>query len=192
MSEKNTNTFETDNEKLLKEMETENNPKKLARRKVRDNAFKVIFVGSFGEETPEELYNLIEDYEIEEIVLDEQVKELVNGVYEHKTEIDGIIAKYSPSREFSRIAKMNLAILRVAIFEILYDEGTPYGAAVQEAVNTCEHYSYEEEDKKFINGLLGNYIRKEIENNSEKTVENTSENGSENSAISTQTVTENE
>jgi N utilization substance protein B len=101
-----------------------------------------------------------EDIELSEhIEVNDAVKELVNGVFEHKAEIDDIISKYSPKRKMSRIARINIVILELAIYESIYDEKTPVNSAISEAVKLIETYSYDENDKKFINGVLGSFSK---------------------------------
>ena len=84
---------------------------------------------------------------------------MVDGTLAHREEIDAIIQKYSPKRSISRIAKLSLTILRLAVYEILYDDLTPTNAAISEALLLAENYSYNTEDIRFINGLLGAYAR---------------------------------
>ena len=96
--------------------------------------------------------------EIEEIPLNDDVRELVNGVLEKSSELDDMIAKYSKKRAFSRIAKINIAVLRIAFYEILYNDKIPTNAAVHEAVLLAQNYSYKE-DVSFVNGILGVYTR---------------------------------
>ena len=104
----------------------------------------------------EELYETAE--EIEEISVNDDVKKLVNGTLEHKDELDEIIAGYSKSRSISRISKLNLAILRIALYESIYDDKTPMNAAISEAIQLSMVYTYQE-DTSFINGVLGSFSR---------------------------------
>ena len=106
--------------------------------------------------------SLVEEEEIDEIILNKQVREMVDGTLAHAEELDGIIEKYSKTRALNRIPKLNLAILRIALYEILYDEGTPQNAAINEAVELAKNYTYQE-DVSFINGLLGAYARDHAE-----------------------------
>lgn len=121
------------------------------RRDIRKCAFEILFQKCFRKVEYEDIV------EYSETEINDKILEIVEGVENNIAEIDKYIAEYSPVREFSRIAKVNLTILRISIYEILYDELTPTNAAIQEAVTLCENYSYDEEDKKFINGLLGKF-----------------------------------
>jgi len=95
---------------------------------------------------------------VEEITVDDNVKKLVEGVLSHTEELDSIIASYSKKRAVSRIAKINLILLRMAIFEIKYMPQTPVNVAVSEAINISQKYTYQD-DTAFINGVLGAYTR---------------------------------
>ena len=81
---------------------------------------------------------------------------MVDGTMAHLEELDGIIAVYSKSREVSRIPAVNRTILRVALYEILYDPKTPRRAAINEAVLLTKEYGYDA-DVSFVNGVLGAY-----------------------------------
>ena len=88
------------------------------------------------------------------------IKESVAGVFDHLAEIDGLIQKYSASWHIKRISGMALAILRVAVYEILYREDVPVGAAINSAVEIDKHYD-EPETAAFVNGVLGGFVRGE-------------------------------
>ena len=93
----------------------------------------------------------------------EYIKRLVRGVREHGAELDSYIEKYSIGWNFSRISRVAAAIMRVAMYEVLYMPDIPDGAAINEAVEIAK--KYEEPDVvSFINGILGTFVRGEVEN----------------------------
>jgi len=128
----------------------------MTRREIRDSAFKLVFEQLLRDDDINELYEIAE--EIDEITVNEEVKKIVEGTLEHAEELDGIISKYSKSRSISRISKLNLAILRIAMYESLYDDNTPMNAAISEAIKLSMMYTYKE-DTAFINGVLGAFSR---------------------------------
>ena len=89
------------------------------------------------------------------------IARLVTGVSEHAAELDGYIAKYARGWKFSRIPLVASAIMRVAMYEILYMPEIPNGAAINEAVEIAKHYETPE-TVKFINGILGSFARQEL------------------------------
>jgi N utilization substance protein B len=76
----------------------------------------------------------------------------------NKDKIDDIIRKFLVDWTFERISKIDLSILRIALFEIEYCEDIPIEVSINEAVEMAKKYS-EIESSKFINGLLGKYTR---------------------------------
>ena len=123
----------------------------MSRREVRDSAFKLVFEQLLRDDDIQELYDIAE--EIDEITVDDQVKAIVD-----REELDHIVENYSKSRKLARISKLNLAILRIALYESLYDENTPVNAAISEAMVLANTYTYSE-DASFINGVLGAFSR---------------------------------
>ena len=89
------------------------------------------------------------------------IRTLVRGVAEHGAELDGYIAKYSVGWNFARIPLVASAIMRVAMYEILYMPDIPNGAAINEAVEIAKKYETPE-TVKFMNGILGSFVRREI------------------------------
>ncbi|HRU96371.1 transcription antitermination factor NusB [Ruminococcus sp. XPD3002] len=128
----------------------------MSRREVRDSAFKLVFEQLLRDDDIQELYDIAE--EIDEITVDDQVKAIVDGTLAHREELDRIVENYSKSRKLARISKLNLAILRIALYESLYDENTPVNAAISEAMVLANTYTYSE-DASFINGVLGAFSR---------------------------------
>ena len=91
----------------------------------------------------------------------EYIRRLVKGVNEHAAELDGYISKYAKGWSFARIPLVASAIMRVAMYEILYMPDIPNGAAINEAVEIAKKYETPE-TVKFINGILGSFVRQEI------------------------------
>jgi N utilization substance protein B len=82
------------------------------------------------------------------------VREVVNGTVKNKTEIDQQIKALAPAWPIEQLAIIDRSILRLAIFEILYDNKVPVKAAVNEAVELAKTFG-SESSSKFINGVLG-------------------------------------
>lgn len=128
----------------------------MTRREIRDSAFKLVFEQLLRDDDIQELYDIAE--EIEEITVNDEVKKIVEGTINHAEELDQIISGYSKSRSISRISKLNIAILRIALYESIYDNNTPMNAAISEAIKLSMVYTYQE-DTSFINGVLGAFSR---------------------------------
>ena len=91
----------------------------------------------------------------------EYIRRLVSGVAEHAAELDADIAKYAQGWRFERISLVASAIMRVAMYEILYMADIPQGAAISEAVEIAKKYEIPEV-AKFSNGILGSFVRGEV------------------------------
>lgn len=88
------------------------------------------------------------------------IETLVRGAYEHLPELDGYISKYAIGWSFTRISRVVIAILRVAMYEVLYMQDIPNAAAINEAVELTKHYE-SDEVAAFVNGIMGSFVRKE-------------------------------
>ncbi len=128
----------------------------MTRREIRECAFIIIFEKSLRDDSVEELYDLAE--EVEGLEINDKVKEIVSGVSEHEAELDDIISKYSTKRALSRIPRVSMSILKIAVYEALYDDMTPLNAAINEAVLLSQAYSYKE-DTSFVNGVLSSFAK---------------------------------
>lgn len=82
---------------------------------------------------------------------------LIEGVIEHKEEIDNTIAELSKSFKLSRIYRLDLAILELAIFEMKYLD-TPHPVVINECVTIIKEYSTEK-SVNYVNGILAQFVR---------------------------------
>ena len=131
----------------------------LTRREEREQAFFLIFEKAFNSETDfQELYDLAIETEI--ICDSAFVKELSFKTNENIESIDPVIEKYCIGWKMSRISKVALAVLRLAVCEILYFDDIPVGVSINEAVELCKKYA-SEEDKSFVNGVLSSVSKEE-------------------------------
>lgn len=99
--------------------------------------------------------------EVNEIIVMMKLKARGN-VCEKQDEIDSIISKFSNKRTVERIPKINLAILRLAIYEAIYEENVPVNVAISEAVALAGKYALEP-DVSFVNGVLGSFAKEQEE-----------------------------
>ncbi len=90
------------------------------------------------------------------------IRELVENVEQHMDELNAFIEKYSRGWKLGRISKVAAMILRCAMAEILYIDSVPTSVTVNEAVELSKGYE-EPETVSFINGILGSFVRTEIE-----------------------------
>ncbi len=134
------------------------------RREARECAFSLLFQLDFW--SNEDINNQIELFfnehpeKINQKSID-FIKLEVLQTYNNKETIDNIISKYVKDWTIDRIAKVDLSILRLATYEMLYDESIPVGVSVNEAVELSKKYS-SDESPSFVNGIL-NKIAKELD-----------------------------
>ena len=124
------------------------------RRKARTIALQALYeIDSVSRQPETVLKRLLAETDFsEENVL--FVRELVEGAVKNREEIDGSIQKYAPAWPVEQIAMVDRNILRLAIFEILFDNKVPVKVAVSEAVELAKTFGGEN-SAKFINGVLG-------------------------------------
>ena len=132
----------------------------MTRKEERELAFTLIFEKIFNDElTIEEISNnAVEARLIEENTFAFSLAQLT---YEHIEEIDNIINENSVGWKVERLPKVSLALMRLAICEILYVPSIPSGVSINEAVELAKKFA-SQEDAAFINGILGKYVRENV------------------------------
>ena len=92
------------------------------------------------------------------------IRTLVNGTFDHGPELDDYISRHAVGWSFARIPRVAAAIMRVAMYEMLYMPEIPNAAAINEAVEIAKSYETPEV-VSFINGILGTFARSEFPEN---------------------------
>jgi N utilization substance protein B len=124
------------------------------RRKARVRALQVLFeIDSVGHDAAEVLGRQTEDEPLEEESV-AFIKDLVEGVLGNEGEIDRVIEIYAPAWPVAQMALIDRNILRLAIFEILFNNKVPVKVVINEAVELAKTFGGDN-TPKFINGVLG-------------------------------------
>ncbi len=122
----------------------------------RESAFLIIFENMFLNQDIEEVFETA--VELENIDLGSKTRKLVKNVIDNSNDINDTIQRFSETRAFSRIPRLNVAVISIGVCEILYDEKIPTNVAISEAVKIVRKYGLES-DVKFVNGVLGAFSR---------------------------------
>ena len=139
------------------------------RRQYRDYSFKVLFHACFYPEG--EVLSQADTYlkecmypdEDQLLLLDEERVDLENRlslILPHLPEIDEKITEASADWKTSRMSKVDLTIIRLALYEIYWDDDIPDKVAVNEAVELAKRYGGDD-SPVFINGVLSHFMKKE-------------------------------
>ena len=129
------------------------------RREQREQIFKLLFRIEFNEkeEMPEQCALFFED---EENAASERDMEYIRGKYERiaekLSEIDGLINAKAKGWSTSRMGKVDLTIIRLAVYEIRFDEDVPLGVAINEAVELAKKFG-QDGSAGFVNGILAKF-----------------------------------
>jgi N utilization substance protein B len=132
----------------------------MSRTKLREQAFKLVYSLQIQNEVElDEQINLyIESNEIEDEEMINYIKDIILGIKEHDEEIQDLIKSCLDSKwTIDRVSKVNLSILKLAIYEIKYKK-IPFKAEINEAVELAKKYG-EDTSSRFINGALAKVVK---------------------------------
>lgn len=135
----------------------------MSRKNARENAFKCIYEYEFNKEKDIEklLASCYEENNCSELEK-EYIEEVTKGLVENIDDVDKVILKNLKNWSFERIAKIDLAILRLAIYEMNYIDNIPLKVSANEAVELAKTYG-NTDSKSFVNGLLAKVIEEKKE-----------------------------
>ena len=135
----------------------------MSRRKARDITFKYVYSTLYGESKLQDTLESIitaDSEEVESLQGEEKAyfDKVSIGIKEHEEEIDKMILSKLKNWTIERIFKIDLAILRLAVYEIMYFDDMPPKVAVNEAVELAKKYG-NDASSNFVNGVLREIIK---------------------------------
>ena len=132
---------------------------------LREQVFKLLFRVEFNlrEEMEEQCHLFLEHEEIKMTEKDEKhIIEKFSSIQDHLEEIDSKINEKATGWTTERMGKVDIAIIRLAVYELLFDETIPQGVAINEAVELAKKYG-QDESAGFVNGVLAKFADKKKE-----------------------------
>ncbi|MCI8626487.1 MAG: transcription antitermination factor NusB [Lachnospiraceae bacterium] len=126
----------------------------MTRREVREHLFKLVFQKEFYEaDLPEQESLYLSEEGLSEDASRKELTERFAQVLAHLEEIDAILSEASVGWKLKRMNKVDLSLLRVAVFEMRFDERVPEKVAINEAVELAKQFGGDD-SPAFINGVL--------------------------------------
>ena len=135
----------------------------MGRRELREQIFKLLFRIEFNkkEEMPEQLTLFFEDGEEEMSQSDRlYIAGKYAGIADRLASIDDLVNEKAEKWTTDRMGKAELTILRLAVYEILFDEDVPNGVAINEAVELAKKFG-QDGAGSFVNGILARFAGRE-------------------------------
>ena len=127
------------------------------RHEAREQAFILVFEKSFKSDSLDEILEAAQT--AREITLSDFARHVFIGVENHLEVLDRLIDENSIGWKRSRISRVAASLLRLALYEMLFEEDIPVSVSINEAVELAKKYGTGE-DASFINGLLGTVAKK--------------------------------
>jgi N utilization substance protein B len=127
----------------------------MTRRELRENVFKMLFRAEFHEREEMEGQLALFGEELEQLKEDDfaYISNKTNAILEQLSGIDELINEKSTGWKTSRMAKVDLTLIRLAVYEIKFDEDIPDKVAINEAVELAKTYGTDD-SASFVNGIL--------------------------------------
>ena len=131
----------------------------MSRREIREQIFKLLFRAEFYEENdlPEQLKLFLEELDKREEKDTISIQNKFEQIVAHLSEIDAMINEAAEGWKTSRMGKADLALIRLAAYEIKFEEDIPQGVAINEAVELAKRYGTDD-SSSFVNGILAKLV----------------------------------
>ena len=130
----------------------------MSRRELREQIFKLLFRVEFNkvEDMPEQEELFFEDEDAAMAGDASYVSDKYHKIFEKLAEIDALLNEKASGWDTGRMSKVDLTILRLAVYEICYDEEVPTGVAINEAVELAKKFG-QDASYGFVNGVLAKF-----------------------------------
>ena len=127
----------------------------MSRREIREQIFKLLFRAEFyeAEELPEQLQLFLEEPDRKEEKDTLYIQDKFEQILARLSGIDEMINQVAQGWKTSRMGKVDLTLIRLAVYEIKFEEGIPTGVAINEAVELAKSYGTDD-SASFVNGIL--------------------------------------
>ena len=131
----------------------------MTRRNLRIQIFKLLFRVEFNqpEEMPEQMALFFDTEETIDEAAQAEIQEKYEAIEGKLSELDRMLNEKATGWTTARMGKVDLAILRLALYEILYDDKVPASVAINEAVEIAKKFG-QDESPSFINGILAKFV----------------------------------
>lgn len=132
------------------------------RSQMRELTFQLLYQIEIQKEIEEETIEIFcENNEIENKEAIKYISDIINGIEENKDKINEMISKNLKSDwKIERISKINLALLKLSIYEMVYNQ-LPYKVAINEVIELAKKYG-DESAPNFINGVLASIVKENL------------------------------
>jgi N utilization substance protein B len=130
-----------------------------ARSKARKRAVDLMYEADLRGDDP--VTTLAERVALADPPINDYTVELIEGVAAHRDAIDQMLSDYSEGWTLDRMPGVDRAVLRVALYELLWAEDVPDAVAIDEAVELAKALSTDD-SPKFVNGILGRVLRDQV------------------------------
>lgn len=131
----------------------------MSRREIREQIFKLLFRTEFYEkdELLEQRQLFLEELGQEENKDTAYIKRKYEDILEHLTEIDAMVNEVAQGWKTSRMGRVDLTLIRLAVYEMKFEEDVPAGVAINEAVELAKSYGTDD-SSSFVNGILAKLV----------------------------------
>ncbi len=132
----------------------------MGRRELREQIFLLLFRVEFNtpQDMPEQMQLFFEDDEVKRTPKEAAyIEEKYDRIMEKLSDIDAQLDKKAENWDLKRMGKVDLTVLRLALYEMQYDDDVPVSVAINEAVELAKRFG-QEESSGFVNGVLAKFV----------------------------------
>lgn len=132
------------------------------RRRARELALQLLYQNELTDTSPEEMQIGFDEWQNAGEGVREFADKLLRGTLSRMAEIDAELAHQTAHWRLERLAAVDRNILRLAMFELMYDSGTPHAVVIDEAIEIAKKFGAKDSGR-FVNGVLDGFVKRRAE-----------------------------